>query len=341
VVDAVSWRILLEDLESAYRQIERGGPVELPAKTTSFKRWASRLREYAGSPALAAEEAYWRNGERRRVHPLPLDFPLGENTRASTRSLSVTLDAEETRALLRDVATAFSAQINDLLLTALAEAFAGWTGGGPLLIDLEGHGREEIDADLDLSRTVGWFTSIFPLLLDPAPEMPAERRLLRVQEQLRTVPRNGIGYGVLRYCGSPEVAARLAALPAAEISFNYLGRIDQALSAGSPFRIARESAGPTAGRGGRRSHALEINGLVIGGELHFDWSYSPHLHRTGTVERLAREHAEALRRWIARSRGGYTAPALDVSEFNWSPQQLDEIAAVLGLPREKEQGKDR
>jgi non-ribosomal peptide synthase protein (TIGR01720 family) len=339
VVDGVSWRILLEDLESAYRQSERGGPVELPARTTSFKGWAERLAEHAASPVLAAEETYWLDEARRGVRPLPLDVPAGENTRASTRTLSVALDAAETGALLRDVAAAFHTQINDLLLAALAEAFAPWTGGGPLLVDLEGHGREEIDEDLDLSRTVGWFTAIFPLLLDTVEiEEEPERRLAGVQAALRTVPQNGIGYGALRYCGRPDVAARLAALPAAEVSFNYLGRLDQALAARSPFRIAPESAGPTAGRGGRRSHLLEINGLVVGGVLRFDWSYSPRLHRAETVERLARAHTAALRRWIARARDAQAVA--DTTDFGWSPEQLDEIAAVLSLGRDEDAGQE-
>jgi iturin family lipopeptide synthetase A len=335
VVDGVSWRILLEDLESAYRQAERGAPVVLPAKTTSFKRWAERLAQHAASPALAAEEPYWLDEARRGARPLPLDFAGagGDNTRASTRSLSVALDAAETRALLREVPTAFHTQINDLLLAALAEAFAGWTGGGPLLVDLEGHGREEIAGDVDLSRTVGWFTALFPLLLDARPELTPELRLAAVQAALRAVPQSGIGYGLLRYGGRAETAARLAALPAAEISFNYLGQLDQAFGGESPFRPAAESAGPAAGPGGRRSHRLEINGFVASGELRFDWAYSPNLDRAETVLRWAREHMEALRRWIARSRGA--APDLPslaaAADFDWSPEQMDEIAAVLSL----------
>ena len=344
MVDGVSWRILLEDLESAYRQAERGAPVVLPAKTTSFKRWAERLAAHAASPALAAEEPYWLDEARRGARPLPFDIAGagagGDNTRASTRSLSVALDATETRALLREVPAAFHTQINDLLLAALAEAFAGGTGGGPLLVDLEGHGREEISGDLDLSRTVGWFTAIFPLLLDARPELKPELRLAAVQAALRAVPRNGIGYGLLRYFGKAEPAARLAALPAAEINFNYLGQLDQALGGESPFRPAAESAGPAAGPGGRRSHRLEINGFVAAGELRFDWAYSPNLDRAETVLGWAREHMEALRRWIARSRAA--APDLPsraaAVDFDWSPEQMDEIAAVLSLGGDPESG---
>lgn len=162
-VDGVSWRILLSDLQTAYQQLERGEAIHLPPKTTSFKQWAERLRQYAHSAALQQDLEYWIAEPRLQIAPLPVDFPRGSNTMAQARTVSVSLSVEETQALLQEVPAVYQTQINDVLLTALVKAFEHWTGQRSLLIELEGHGREEIFNDVNLSRAVGWFTALFPV----------------------------------------------------------------------------------------------------------------------------------------------------------------------------------
>ncbi|MGH9901316.1 MAG: condensation domain-containing protein, partial [Pyrinomonadaceae bacterium] len=301
-VDGVSWRILLEDLQTAYARLERGERPELPAKTTSFKQWAERLNQYARSEELRAGLTYWLDDARARVAPLPVDYRngAGGNTEASARTVSVSLDGEETRALLQEVHEAYRTRINDVLLAALAQSFAAWTGSRNLLIDLEGHGREEIGGGLDVSRTVGWFTSVFPVRLDLEGAASPGEALKSVKEQLRRVPDKGIGYGLLRYLGGdPSVAEKLRALPPAEILFNYLGQFDQVWPESSPFGPANESAGPAHGPRNARSHLLEIDAKVIGGRLRIDWSFSENVHRRATVETLARGFRDALRSFIS------------------------------------------
>src|SRR5262249_16422912 len=147
-----------------------GRPLVLPARTTSYGRWAERLAKHARSEAAAAEARYWTAALASPPAALPLDWhersdgSRGENTAGSLRGAGVALSAEATRALLQQAPRAYRTQVNDLLLAALAQAFAAWTGSPRLLVELEGHGREELFADLDLSRTVGWFTSIYPVL---------------------------------------------------------------------------------------------------------------------------------------------------------------------------------
>jgi len=164
-VDGISWRILLEDLATAYQQISRGEAIKLPPKTTSFQDWGDRLIEYGQSDALAMELDYWLSQSSFKVTALPLDYPSAEedNTLASAASVSLSLSEEQTRALLQNVPSAYNTQINDVLLTALVQSFAQWTGERSLLVDLEGHGREDLFEDVDLSRTVGWFTTLFPV----------------------------------------------------------------------------------------------------------------------------------------------------------------------------------
>jgi amino acid adenylation domain-containing protein/non-ribosomal peptide synthase protein (TIGR01720 family) len=166
-VDGISWRILLEDLSNAYKQLEVGKSIQLPAKTTSFKDWVTRLQDYARSQKLRSELDYWLDSMRFPTASLPLDYTADaqDNTVAFSQILSTYLSVEQTRALLQDVPSAYNTQINDVLLTALVQTFTRWTGSHSLLIDLEGHGREDLFEDVDLSRTVGWFTSIFPVLL--------------------------------------------------------------------------------------------------------------------------------------------------------------------------------
>ncbi|GMU11502.1 non-ribosomal peptide synthetase [Corallococcus caeni] len=299
-VDGVSWRVLLEDLETAYQQLASGQPVRLPAKTTSFQTWARRLEAHARTPEARAELAFWRDATR-NVVPLPVDRAGGENTVASTRSVSLSLDVEETRLLLQEVPAAYRAQINDVLLAALASSMARWTGQHRMRVNLEGHGREELFADVDLSRTVGWFTAVYPVVLEVPASGSAGDGLRAVRDTLRRLPGNGVGYGLLRYLGDPETVEALRAAPPAQVSFNYLGQFDGVASGtgDTAFRIAREGSGPVRSLRAPRRHVLDVSGLVLDGQLQLSWSYSEHLHTQATIEALARDFVAALRTLIA------------------------------------------
>jgi amino acid adenylation domain-containing protein/non-ribosomal peptide synthase protein (TIGR01720 family) len=330
-VDGVSWRILLEDLQMAYQQLSRGESVHLPSKTTSFKDWAERLTEYAKSGTLEQELNYWLAESRRRVSPLPVDYLEGDNTETSARTISVSLSVEETQALLQEAPQAYNTQINDVLLTALVQVFAQWTGSQSLLVDLEGHGREELFEDVDLSRTVGWFTTVFPILLNLEETSHPGEALKSVKEQLRRIPNRGIGFGVLRYLSdNAEVATKLRELPQAEILFNYLGQIDRVLSGSPLFLLAKESGGPAHSLKVSRFYSLEVNGLVVGNQLQLHWTYSQTIHKRSTIERLAESFVEALRSLIAHCQspdaGGFTP-----SDFPLAQLGQDELDAVLGM----------
>ncbi|WP_163998551.1 non-ribosomal peptide synthase/polyketide synthase [Pyxidicoccus caerfyrddinensis] len=298
VVDTVSWRVLVEDIESAYQQLQQGPHASLPAKTTSFQSWARRLETHAHSEALLAEAPLWLEEARAQVAPLPTDAS-GSNTYASERSVAVALEAEETKLLLQEVPSAWRAQINDVLLTALAQTVSEWTGQSGVLVDLEGHGREELFDDVDVSRTVGWFTSLTPVLL-PVPSGGTTGECLRsVRDSLRRLPHHGIGFGLLKWLGPTEVTRRLQALPVAQLAFNYLGQFDAAASSSRLFSLASESPGPTVSPSGTRLHALELNGSVFQGRLRFSFGYSANLHHAATIESLAGRFLHHLRALIA------------------------------------------
>ncbi|QHG14907.1 non-ribosomal peptide synthetase [Nostoc sp. ATCC 53789] len=333
-VDGISWRILLEDLSEAYKQLEVGKTIQLPTKTTSFKDWAIRLQDYARSQELHSQLNYWLDSMRFPIAPLPLDYAAiaQDNTVASSRIVSVYLSVEQTRALLHDVPGAYNTQINDVLLTALVQTFTRWTSSYSLLIDLEGHGREDLFEDVDLSRTVGWFTSIFPVLLKLEDRNDPGKVLKSVKEQLRRIPNRGIGYGIWRYLSLDESDRnQLQVFPKAEVSFNYLGQFDQTQLATLGWKYAQESSGSIHSPKGQRRHLLTVNGLVVEGRLKLEWQYSEHFHSWATVENLANEYIETLETIIAHcltpEAGGYTPS--DFPEVEFSQEALDELLAEI------------
>jgi len=300
VVDGVSWRVLLEDLAAAYRGLE------LPAKTTSWKRWAELLAGHAGSGELEEEIPYWLS--RQPGAPLPVD--LDGDGRGATASVAVELGPEETLALLQEAPRAYRTQVNDLLLAALVRVFAAWTGEGTLGIDLEGHGREEIFPGVDLSRTIGWFTTLFPVALTLPPGAGPRKAIQEVKETLRAVPHRGLGYGLLRYLAASETGERLAALPAPEVSFNYLGRFDPAVGEGGLFAFAPEAPRGAGGEITPGRHLFAVDALVLGDRLRINWTYDPGRHLPATAERLARGFLAEITALVAHclspEAGGFT-----------------------------------
>ena len=248
-----------------------------------------------------------------------------------SRTVSVRLGAEETRALLQEVPSAYRTQVNDVLLCALAQAVSEWTGGPRVRLALEGHGREEgVGAGVDLTRTVGWFTSLYPVVLDLEGAAGPGDRLKRVKEQLRAVPGRGIGYGVLRYLApDPELRRALAAAAGPEIVFNYLGQFDGAGPAEAGFRFVSGARGPESAGDNRRSFLLEVNGSVGGGRLALHFAWGKGTHRRETVRRLADAYLEALRGLIAHCRdegaGGYTPSDFPLAEL--SQAEVDALLA--------------
>ncbi|HYW19653.1 MAG TPA: amino acid adenylation domain-containing protein [Nodularia sp. (in: cyanobacteria)] len=310
IIDGVSWRILLEDFQTAYTQLSQGQAIKLPAKTTAYKQWAQRLVNYAKSPQIEQELDYWLTESQKKIACLPVDFNNGVNIVESAGKVSIALSESETQALLHDIPSAYRTQINEVLLTALSQTFTNWTGENSLLIDLEGHGREPLFSDVDLSRTVGWFTSVFPVYLNWDKTGDLIQILKAVKEQLRLIPNQGIGYGLLRYLGREEIIKKLSNVPQAEVSFNYLGQFNQVSNQSEFLALASESIGSVHSPQARRSYLMEIDCLVINNRLQIDWTYSQKSHRQSTVENLAQGFIKALQSLINRSQapdtGSYT-----------------------------------
>lgn len=312
VVDGVSWRILLEDLQTLYRQALEHRPLQLPPKTTSFRRWAERLRSYADTEVMTdGTAAEWlMKPEEARV-TLPADDPLGSQQEAAAETLTVSLDEAETRALLQDVPAAYGTQINDVLLTALAQSLGRWIGCDRVTVELEGHGREDLFPELDVSRTVGWFTSVFPVTLAVAASAPPGDALKTVKEQLRRIPKRGIGYGVVRYLTKPgRDAAHARPTAHVPVGFNYLGQFDAVAADESAFVLSAESVGKEHDPRNPMEYELDINASVVNGCLEVMWTYSRERYCSDTITSLASAYLHDLRTLIAHclsaDAGGYT-----------------------------------
>ena len=299
-VDGVSWSILVEDLETAYRALRAGASVQLPPPSASLQRWSRALADAATGPALAQSSAHWL-----QTGAVPGDLPApdggqGADIEALARTVTVSLDADETQALLQRVPAAYRTQINDVLLTALALALRGWTGRDAHRIDMEGHGREDGVVPLDVSRTVGWFTSLYPVVLDLDGAQDHATALKRIKEGLRRVPDRGLGYGALRYaCDDAAVAEQLAAQPAAQLLFNYLGQFDQVVAGSELLAFADEPTGAWHGPTNVRPHRIEVLAAVRDGRLQVGWTYGAERDRPEVIGRLAGDFIAALRRLIA------------------------------------------
>jgi amino acid adenylation domain-containing protein/non-ribosomal peptide synthase protein (TIGR01720 family) len=292
VVDAVSWRILLDDLETAYVQLERGLAVDLPDKTTSFQAWAERIAEHART--LGTDTSAWPRAAFAAAPPLPVDVPAVENTVATANSLIMTLDAELTHALLNEVPGAFGARIEVSLLCGIGRALARWTGAAVNLVDVEAHGRDETLGGLDLSRTVGWFTAIAPVPLHAGSRADPGEWLGAAAGSLAGITRQAIDFGALRWLSpDPAVRRRLAALPVPQVKCNYLGHVDRLLGRSALFTLAPEAAEPTADPANVRTHLIEVDAMVAGGTLRIELTYGAR-HRRETIAALAGEMEGAL-----------------------------------------------
>ena len=330
-VDGVSWRILLEDLQTACRQLRSGAAVTLPPKTSSYQAWATRLAAHAASGALEAERAHWR-ALAGTPSALPPPAPDADTVHAPTHRRSADVlarfDTDTTRRLLRDAPAAYRTQVNDLLLTAFGRALCRWSGQARVLIDLEGHGREPLFPEIDHSRTVGWFTTVYPVRLEPTG--PLEDAVPRVKEMLRGVPAHGIGYGLQRLAAA---SGEVVELPPRDVVFNYLGQFDGSFSPEADWRPALEPAGALHDADAPLGHPLSVNGQVFGGSLVLAFTHCTTRLSTVAVQSLAdlfREELAAVVAHCIASPGGLTPSDVDLVAL--TPPDLQALVRGAGVP---------
>ncbi|RPI02130.1 MAG: non-ribosomal peptide synthetase, partial [Calditrichaeota bacterium] len=295
IADGVSWRFIMEDFANIYTQLLQN-QLEEGFRSTSYKTWAEKLQTLANSPELESEIPFWL--EQAEVEDdeaiLPVDFAEGINSYGSVEHVTLSLSHEHTNILLHELPKAFGSQINDILITALLRVISEWTGKRKLRLEMEGHGREDIVADVNLSRTIGWFTSIMHLKLALKSRNIADQ-IREVSEQLNRVPHHGIGFGVLKYLRHDDRCNALRMSPDPALNFNYLGQFDQFdAQPNLPFEMAAERILNEQAPAENKGALIHVVASVSGRQMHVRWLFSQNVFKAKTINRLAQNYVEEL-----------------------------------------------
>ena len=330
VVDAVSWGVISADLTRLYQQLARDEAPTPPAATASYSQWSRSLTSLAKSDAMRREAEFWL--ETNRTPPLlPRDRSSeGENTEGTSDYVMGTLDRAHTAQLLREAHRAYHTRIDDLLLAALARAVMKWTGGAAFSVTLERHGREQIHSLPDVSQTLGWFTSLFPLTIVLQDFQDVGANIRAVKEQLRNVPNNGLGYSILRYLGDDLIQQRLASQPSPEILFNYLGQTGAIVEQNTDLEPLLAEIGRAYGPQNQRAHLLDINAQVMDDRLAVKWQYAPAYLLKTTIERLSESFLAELMSIIDHC-VGLNHSQHTPSDFPFADLQQDDLDSLTDL----------
>jgi non-ribosomal peptide synthase protein (TIGR01720 family) len=331
VVDGVSWRVLLHDFERSYRQLAAEGIAQLGNKTASFKQWSELLRVYGCSETVRSERNYWEQVLQAVPVPRLMHHVEHENGMYSVDTVAFSVEEGVTHSLLQVVPTAHHAQIHDVLLTVLGRVLSRWFQVESVLVDVEGHGREESLIGANVSGTVGWFTSLYPVRLEHKQGEGWSDALKRTRDHLRGIPNHGIGFGLLRYLGDRQVADRLRVFPRPVVCFNYLGQQDSLFADDGLFAPAEEPAGTVIDPAAERSYQLIVNAEVRQGRLQVSLSYETKMHRRRTIEELAHSFVETLTSLVddcgARPSTNYSPSDFPLAGLNQG--DLDDLVSAL------------
>jgi len=340
VIDGISWRILLEDFESGYSQAERGEPVVFPDKTDSYRDWAERLQTYATSESLLRQLPYWAEVESLPYAELAPDLETDETPRyQDADAVYMELDPASTEQLLGGVHQAYHTEINDLLCAALALAFKRWRGLDGILVNVEGHGRESIIEQFNINRTIGWFTSQFPVALAATDADDPAGTIVATKEMLRRIPDRGIGYGILRYLTPPEIRAEYELGVDPQVNFNYLGQFEspsedrrfqvKAMKLGDPKSVME--LGRTLSDRMEMTVKINIEGEIRDGRLTLSFGYNRTQYTEAAVEELAEHYRRELSRLIEHCAGTETArhTPSDFRHAELTGDELDELQSLV------------
>ncbi|MEC0538176.1 amino acid adenylation domain-containing protein [Bacillus inaquosorum] len=342
VVDGISWRVLLEDLALGYRQAAGGEDIQLPPKTSSFKAYTKKLSDYAGSQQLMKQFKYWRETEEYETEALPFDQIDGTIANESKRStISFTLSDKETAALLKDANSAYNTDTQDMLLASVILALHHWTNQSAFKLSLESHGREDVLDGIDVSRTVGWFTAIYPLLVKlnsdlPDPEEYMVHVLKTTKDTLRRVPDKGFGYGVIKYLTPPD-KKDIDFTGSPEISFNYLGQFESGSTAEGPeedaFSFSPLGAGDDISATWNREQSLDISAIAAEGKMAVNMTYDNTRFQRKTMEQLSEYCRQFLLQLIehCQNKRETEKTISDFDDQELTEDALQEIADMLSF----------
>lgn len=286
VVDGVSWRIIMDDIETIYRQFMDTGRIALPAKTHSYRQWANSNINYVKSENGIKEQTYWKEIEK-SIKETFLEPDFNYNDNRNSNYLNISLNKTNTKSLIQELPKKYDAQINDVLLTALTLAVGDISGNYEFSFTLEGHGREEV-MGLDVSRTIGWFTSVFPVFLKITNFNNLKDSIREIKNFLSKIPNKGIGYGIIKHY------TNLLNKPLPKVSFNYLGQWDSGISEQGVFQYAKELSGEDGDIRNHSDNLIDMNGGVKNGIFEMCFGYNAGVYKKETIERFANCFKEKL-----------------------------------------------
>jgi amino acid adenylation domain-containing protein/non-ribosomal peptide synthase protein (TIGR01720 family) len=325
IIDAVSWRIFLEDFEIGYNQVLLGNKIKLPMKTHSFKVWADELVKYSVSKKLLDEIKYWSKIEQTDITKLPKDNDIDLNLRKGRflKSSWFTLEKLDTSKLIKETHNAYNTKIDDILLAGLCLSVKEWSNNDKVLISVEGHGREEILENINVNRTIGWFTSEYPILFNLEQTGNLSEVIKCVKETNRSIPNKGVGYGILRYLTKDDLKEGVKFQTNPEIRFNYLGQLNQQSKPDGDklFSFSDIESGSTISPEMQNTYSLEIGGRVVDGQLLIVINYNSYEYFEKTINELINFFKQNLLEIIEHC---ISKEELELTLSDFSTNKLDE-----------------
>ena len=308
LVDFVSWPILIEDLMKSYQQLDNGREVRLPPKTTSFKQWAEELEEYSSSAELREEIDFWLGVANHKPEPLVVDFPDGDNSFLTTESISAGLDIVKTRQLLNIVVPHYNTQLSHMLEAVLAISLSRFSGNKQIQIQIEAQGREDIGAEVNLARTIGWFTSFYPASVTLAEGSNLDDDITAAIKQIHAIPNKGIGYSILRYMSNDEkVKGSLSRISESEVAFNFAGKFATQNKNSEPLsdedkdlwqEMADSKIGFSESKQAMRRNLVGVGAGVKDENMFIKFAYGNKRFRSETIQRLSDLYISTLKELI-------------------------------------------
>lgn len=328
IMDGISWRIILEDLENVYNALLNNRSADLPAKTRSFKAWAESLLNYANSDQIMEEIEYWNAISDQFIDKLPVDYHIEKRVAADMESVKISLEEDETKKIIKEIHEKFHTEINDILLTAVVMALSEWSGNCKFKIHLEGHGREEIEPDIDISRTVGWFTTVYPVIFAVNDTNDLSQLINTVKRTMREIPAKGIGYGALKYLRADQESIRFSSEKSPEIIFNYLGQFDD--KSGNRFIVSSKKTYSDKGAEIKEPYKLRWNAYTSNSEFVMEIKYSNNEYRRETIERLKDLFGVSIRKIIEYCTS-FSTEECKVEEFDHDELSLDDLSEIVNF----------
>lgn len=318
VIDGISWRILLEDLEAFYHGEDH------VIKTDSYQKWSDRLHQFAGIEQNLEDTEYFKRLSGTETGHITGEWTDLDDLEKYADTYSVTIkDQKQIDFLLGDIHKVYHTRINDILLVALILAVYKWSGIQALRIDVEGHGREDLFDDIDISRTIGWFTSIYPVLLEIEDDADIKSCICHIKETLRGIPDYGIAYNCFKYLKQNEALNKIAK---ADILFNYLGVFKEDTKKVSSFQIVDFPHYRNRNGENKRNYLLEINALISSGGLQIDWTYGSKQFVKNDIQNLAQQYIESINELTTYCRQADSAFTIsDFSLADLTHNQLENI----------------